>query len=61
MIKSHYRGNDIECIKDIWIYSDTKEAFTGLKAIKQIEPNKELQSSYQDAYNKWKDVLTSML
>ena len=28
MIKSHYRGNDIECINNIWLYSDTKKPVT---------------------------------
>ncbi len=39
------------------IYQDFKEAFTGLKTIKQIEPKKELQEQYREAYENWLSYL----
>ncbi len=41
------------------IYGSFQEAFTGLKAIKQIEPKKELQERYQNAYAHWLSYLNN--
>jgi len=43
------------------IYSGPEEAFTGLEPVKKIEPNDKLTSSYQQAYQKWQDVLEKQL
>lgn len=43
------------------IYSGPDEAFTGLEPVKTIEPNEKLTSSYQQAYQKWHDVLEQQL
>jgi len=43
------------------IYSGPDEAFIGLEPVKAIEPNKKLTSSYQQAYQKWQDVLKQQL
>jgi len=39
------------------IYNDFHEAFTGLKAVKTIEPNEALIPAYQDAYRNWLTIL----
>jgi xylulokinase len=39
------------------IYRDFTEAFTGLKAIKTIEPDPKVAQLYQEAYQKWLGVL----
>ena len=43
------------------IYKDFKEAFTGLKPVKTIDPDDKLSSVYQQIYNRWKDILTGEL
>jgi len=43
------------------IYSGPDEAFVGLEPVKTIEPNRKLTSSYQQAYQKWQDVLEQQL
>ena len=37
----------------VGLYQNYQEAFTGLQKIDTIEPNKNLQSQYQEAYQKW--------
>ncbi|GAG01326.1 unnamed protein product, partial [marine sediment metagenome] len=39
------------------IYKDYQDAFVGLKTVKVIEPNPTLAASYQEAYERWEDVL----
>ena len=39
------------------VYSGFEEAFNGLKTINKIEPTKELQKKYQDAYANWLSYL----
>ncbi len=39
------------------IYKDFKSAFTGLSTIKTIAPNSALKNAYQDAYQKWVEIL----
>lgn len=39
------------------LYQNMQEAFSGLKAIKTIEPNLKLTQAYQDAYQRWLEVL----
>jgi xylulokinase len=34
-------------------YNSLKDAFSGLKAVKSIEPDKSKQEQYQEAYSKW--------
>ncbi len=41
------------------IFADEKEAFSGLKTVKTIEPNKELIQTYDNAYGKWLSILSS--
>ena len=36
------------------IFKNEKEAFSGLKILQKIEPQKNLQVQYQEAYQKWK-------
>jgi xylulokinase len=43
------------------IYKGPEEAFVGLEPVKTIEPNKKLTSIYQQAYDKWQDILTRQL
>lgn len=43
------------------IYKGPEEAFVGLEPVKTIEPNKKLTSIYQQAYEKWEDILTRQL
>ncbi len=43
------------------IYKGPEDAFAGLKPVKKIEPNKKLASAYQEAYEKWKNVLKQQL
>ncbi len=38
-------------------YKNIHEAFTGLKAVRTIEPVVEKQEQYREAYQKWRDVL----
>lgn len=39
------------------IFKNEKEAFSGLKILQTIEPQKNLQKQYQDAYQNWKSKL----
>jgi len=43
------------------LYDGPGEAFVGLEPVKTIEPNKTLTSSYQQAYQKWENVLEQQL
>jgi len=43
------------------IYPNMEDAFVGLKPVKDVEPNKQLTSAYQQAYERWKNFLTSEL
>ena len=43
------------------IYSGPDEAFVGLEPVKTIEPNEKLTTSYQQAYQKWENVLGHQL
>jgi xylulokinase len=43
------------------IYKGPDEAFVGLEPVKTIEPNKKLTSLYQQAYQRWEDVLEQQL
>lgn len=43
------------------IYKGPKDAFVGLEPVKTIEPNEKLNSRYQQAYQKWEDVLKQQL
>ena len=43
------------------IYSGPDEAFVGLEPVKTIEPNEKLTTSYQQAYQKWENVLVHQL
>lgn len=42
-------------------YASETEAFGGLALIERIEPNPQQQAQYQDAYQKWSDVLPDTL
>jgi xylulokinase len=39
------------------IYKGEQDAFVGLEPVRTIEPNKKLAAAYQEAYNRWEDVL----
>lgn len=43
------------------IYSDAKAAFNGLQTIKTIEPRRDQQNAYQEAYQRWLTVLKRQL
>jgi len=43
------------------IYSGFDEAFSGLNTVLTIEPDKDLSSQYEEAYQNWKEVLTKTL
>jgi len=43
------------------IYKSPEDAFAGLKPVRKIEPDKKSASSYQEAYQKWEDVLQKQL
>ncbi|MHC5061043.1 MAG: xylulokinase [Planctomycetota bacterium] len=43
------------------VYKDFGEAFSGLRKIATIEPDKDLESQYQDAYERWMQVLAQKL
>ncbi len=43
------------------IYKSFKDAFTGLKPIKTIEPDKKLAKAYAQAYNNWHNILKNLL
>ena len=43
------------------IYASTNEAFEGLKQVEMIEPDKNLQSQYQEAYQRWLGALQKQL
>ncbi|MGD9154510.1 MAG: FGGY family carbohydrate kinase [Bacillota bacterium] len=42
------------------IYRDFTEAFTGLEAIKTVEPNPQISGLYQEAYQRWLQILDSV-
>jgi xylulokinase len=42
------------------IYHDFAEAFTGLEAIRTIEPDAKISGLYQEAYQKWLGILESV-
>jgi xylulokinase len=39
------------------IYKGPEEAFVGLEPVKTIEPNQKLASGFQQAYQRWQDIL----
>ena len=43
------------------IYKNPEDAFAGLKPIRKIEPDKKSASSFQEAYQRWEDVLQKQL
>ena len=43
------------------IYKDFGEAFGGLRNIRTIEPDQNLESQYSQAYRHWADVLAQRL
>ncbi len=43
------------------IFKDFREAFTGLQAVKSIQPNDALKSAYVEAYQNWKAILKRQL
>ena len=43
------------------IFKEYSQAFAGLKKMKVIEPSDELKEQYQDAYNKWIEILNQKL
>jgi len=43
------------------IYKSPEDAFAGLKPVRKIEPDKKSASSYQEAYQRWEDVLQKQL
>lgn len=42
-------------------YSSAAAAFDGLKAVRTIEPNERVKDGYDDAYQKWLEVLVARL
>ncbi len=43
------------------IYKGPDDAFAGLKPVRKIEPDKKSASSFQEAYQRWEDVLQRQL
>lgn len=43
------------------IYKGPGEAFVGLKPVKIIEPNEKLTAAYQEAYERWENILKRQL
>lgn len=43
------------------IFNDFQETFTGLQAVKTIQPNPALKSAYEEAYQNWKTILKHQL
>jgi xylulokinase len=43
------------------IYKGVEDAFVGLKPVRTIEPNEKLKGAYQEAYEKWEEVLKHQL
>ena len=43
------------------IYKDASEAFSDLRVIRQIEPDRETGSQYIDAYNEWLEICNSRI
>ena len=43
------------------IYKDPQEAFAGLKCTQTIEPLNNQKSTYQQAYQKWLEILNQQL
>jgi len=43
------------------IYREMKDAFTGLKPVSRIEPNRKLTTAYGDAYRNWEKILKKQL
>ncbi len=42
------------------IYKGPQDAFVGLKPVRTIEPNRKLAQAYQEAYERWQNVLNIM-
>jgi len=51
------RGAGIGC----GYYKSEKEAFAGLKSVSTTEPVKTLSGTYQELYEKWKEILVSVI
>jgi len=51
------RGAGIGC----GYYKSEKEAFAGLKSVSVTEPVKKLSETYQELYEKWKEILASAI
>jgi xylulokinase len=43
------------------LYGDPTEAFVGLEPVRTVEPNEELTSAYEEAYERWENVLKQQL
>lgn len=43
------------------IYRDAKQAFAGLKCTRKIEPSEHQKSNYQQAYQRWLEILNQQL
>jgi len=43
------------------IYESLEDAFVGLEPVKTIEPNERLTPTYNDAYNRWEEILKQEL
>ena len=43
------------------VYSTPQEAFVGLQKINAIEPRKELNRTYKEAFERWLAVLTAQM
>ncbi|MHC4530187.1 MAG: carbohydrate kinase, partial [Planctomycetota bacterium] len=43
------------------IYKKAEDAFAGLKPVRTIEPDSKSAAEYEQAYQKWQDVLKSKL
>ncbi len=43
------------------IYDKIEDAFVGLEAVKTIEPDDKLVTQYNEAYQKWEDILKAVL
>jgi xylulokinase len=39
------------------IYKSADDAFVGLEPVKTVKPNEKLTTGYNEAYNRWKDIL----
>ncbi|MEY3432914.1 MAG: hypothetical protein RL131_850, partial [Bacteroidota bacterium] len=43
------------------VFANTAESFNGLKVLSTISPDKKLQESYTDAYQRWKNHLNEKI